>query len=265
MRAQLQTAGRRLAPRWAAARARRYEMACREAAGLPLLAGRVIDRNGDRVIDGPCAGLRYPADRLREVDVPVAKLVGSYERQLHGSLAAAIDAGRTPFVDIGCAEGYYAVGLALRRADLEVHAYDHAKSARSFCADLAALNGCGDRVHVHRHCDARQLRALTLDRALVLADVEGAEFELFSEEVVALLARAAVIVELHRPVEDPAVTGLIERFAPSHTAERVDAAPPQPELIGALSFLTPSERAAATNEWRAAPDQTWLVLDPRHA
>jgi hypothetical protein len=189
--------------------------------------------------------------------------VGSYERRLHEPLAAAIDAGRGPFVDIGCAEGYYAVGLALRRGDLEVHAYDHARSARSFCANLAALNGCDDRVHVHRHCDARRLRTLPLREALVLADVEGAEFALFSGELVALLAAALVIIELHRPLGDPAVAALLQRFARSHHAETVPVTQPDPEEIGALSFLTARERVLATSEWRGQAGQTWLVLYPR--
>ena len=262
MHQQLQAAGRRLAPTWAAARARRYERALREAAGMPQLARRVIERIGDQVIDGPCAGLRYPTEYLPEVDAPVAKLVGSYERQLHEPLARAIDSGRSPFIDIGCADGYYAVGLALRRRDLAVHAYDHARSARSTCAVMAAVNECADRVSIQGHCNARRLRRLPLAHALVLADIEGAEFDLFSEEVVSLLGGAVVVVELHRPVKDPAAAELLERFTASHNTEIRCECAPDPHAIAALSFLDPDERVTATDEGRGERDQTWLVLTP---
>lgn len=254
--------GRRVAPRWAAARARRYQRGVRQAAGLPELAERVIERVGDRVIDGPCAGLRYPADLLPEVDAPVAKLLGTYERQLHEPLTRAIRAGRGPFIDVGCAEGYYAVGLALTCRGLTVHAYDHARSARSLCGQLAAINGCVEQLELHVHCDQRELRRLPLEHALVLADVEGAEFALFSREVVSLLAGAVVIIELHRPPDDPAVVALLARFLPSHSAERLGAMVPDPDAIPALSFLSGQERAAATSEWRTQ-EQTWLALTPR--
>jgi hypothetical protein len=222
----------------------------------------VIDRLGDRVIDGPCAGLRYPANRLPDIDAPIAKIVGRYERQLHEPLARAIHAGRDPFIDVGCAEGYYAVGLALRRRELTIHAYDHARSARSLCADLAAVNGCSEQLQLHVHCDARQLRRLPLEHALVLADVEGAEFALFSEDTISLLGGAVVIIELHRPPDDPAVAALLARFLPSHSAERLRGIAPDPEAIPALSFLSVDERAAAASEWRTE-EQTWLVLAPR--
>jgi hypothetical protein len=262
-REQVRGVGRRLAPAWAASRARRYERARRQAAGLPELAQRVIDRVGDRVIDGPCTGLRYPADRLPDVDAPVAKLLATYERQLHEPLERAVDSGRSPFIDVGCADGYYAVGLALRHAELEVHAFDLARSARSLCADLAVSNGCADQIRVRGRCDTRQMAKLRLDNALVLADVEGAEFELFSEEMVSLLGGTVVIIELHRPVEDPACAALLERFLSSHGAQALAEHAPDPDAIPALSFLDPDERVAATSEWRAQSEQTWLVLTPR--
>lgn len=263
MQQHLQSVGRRLAPTWAAGRARRYEAQRRQAAGLPALAERVVRQVGDRVLDGPCAGLRYPRECLREVDVPIAKLVGTYERQLHEPLAQAVDAGRGPFVDIGCADGYYAVGLALRRAQLDVRAFDLAGTARSLCAALAECNGCADRVTIAKRCDERSMRGLALDDALVLADIEGAEFALFAGEMLSLLRGALVIIELHRPIDDPASQALRRRFARTHDEDVLSGDVPDGDAIGVLSFLSSAERATAISEWRGQRDQRWLVLTPR--
>jgi hypothetical protein len=232
-------------------------------AGIPDLARRVMDRVGDRVMDGPCAGLRFPADRLPEIDAPVAKLVGDYERQLHGPVTSALDSGRSPFVDVGCAEGYYAIGLALRHRHLLIHAYDLAPSARSLCRDLATFNGCIDRVEIGRRCGVRQLRRVSLANAFVLVDIEGAEFAFFSAQMVALMREAMVIIELHRPPDDPAVVALRERFRRSHRVDDVSSEPSDAAFGPALSFLAPDERMAAMSEWRAGMEQTWLVLTPR--
>ncbi len=263
VRDQMQTLGRRFAPAWAATRARRYEQARRHASGVPALAARVIEQIGNRVIDGPCVGLRYPTDRLDEIDAPVAKLLGIYEQQLHSPLTAAIEAGRRVFVDVGCAEGYYAVGLALDSGDLQVYAYDLARSARAFCGDLAGSNGCADRVRVGGRCDVGQLRGLPLDNAFLLADIEGAEFDFFSSDVVELLSHTIVIVELHRSPDDPLAIGMIDRFAPSHGLQQLRGIKPDPDAVSVLSFLDSDERIAAISEWRSQSEQTWLVFTPR--
>src|SRR6478672_6897407 len=62
---------------------------------------------------GPFKGMKYPGvNSVGSALIP--KLLGSYERELH-PLIDSICAGQyDQVVDIGCAEGYYAVGLAMR-------------------------------------------------------------------------------------------------------------------------------------------------------
>ena len=48
----------------------------------------------------------------------------------------------------GCAEGYYAVGMARLAPEITVYAYDIEERARIACADLAQRNGVADRVIV---------------------------------------------------------------------------------------------------------------------
>src|SRR5438105_426555 len=66
------------------------------------------------VLDGPFRGLRYPsASSLHSGLLP--KLLGTYEAELHGPIEHLLKS-RTygAVVDVGAAEGYYAVGFALR-------------------------------------------------------------------------------------------------------------------------------------------------------
>src|SRR3954471_21407829 len=61
------------------------------------------------VLNGPFAGLVYPS-----VDASLAslfaKLLGSYEREIHPVVEKICTAEYTDIVNVGCAEGYYAVG-----------------------------------------------------------------------------------------------------------------------------------------------------------
>jgi hypothetical protein len=97
-----------------AERARDYERALRESEGLTELARRFVDNQGTTVLHGPFAGLMYPRDLLlAQADAPIAKLLGTYEQELHPVFEEVIAKQPRTIIDIGAAEGYYAVGLAL--------------------------------------------------------------------------------------------------------------------------------------------------------
>ncbi len=77
-------------------------------------------------------------------------------------------------VDIGAAEGYYAVGLARRLPRCRIVAFDIDPIARKMCRRLAKLNGVRDRVEVRGECDTTYLWTLP-PHSFVLSDCEGAE------------------------------------------------------------------------------------------
>src|SRR5947207_8629242 len=71
---------------------------------------------------GPFAGMRYVAPATGRTILP--KLLGSYETELHSIVEQVIAADHRVVINIGCAEGYYAVGLALRLPNSRVYAFD---------------------------------------------------------------------------------------------------------------------------------------------
>ena len=69
---------------------------------------------------GPFAKMKYSFESHGSSIVP--KLVGSYEAPLESWIEEAIKNGYNRIIDIGCAEGYYAVGLAFREASPIIYA-----------------------------------------------------------------------------------------------------------------------------------------------
>jgi protein-L-isoaspartate O-methyltransferase len=53
-----------------------------------------------------------------------AKLLGAYEHSLHDVLLKPVSRQPDPIINVGCAEGYYAVGLARLLPDATVYAFD---------------------------------------------------------------------------------------------------------------------------------------------
>src|SRR5262245_41340678 len=68
---------------------------------------------------GPFAGMVYP-DHAAVGSTLYPKLLGSYERELHQTVDDIVRLGYDTVVDIGAAEGYYAVGLAMKMPGTQV-------------------------------------------------------------------------------------------------------------------------------------------------
>ena len=88
------------------------------------------------------------------------KLVGSYEAELVAVIGAVVAAHPPVVVDLGAAEGYYAVGLARALPNAEVHAFELDEQARRACQRLADLNGV--TVHLHGAASASALASVPL-------------------------------------------------------------------------------------------------------
>jgi hypothetical protein len=170
---------------------------------LPVGRQRRLDQAVDavcadlRVKHGVFAGMRYPELAACGSSLP-PKLLGSYERELQPTLDALCREAYTDIVNVGCGEGYYAVGLALRIPTAEVHAFDIDDEAIRLSRAMATLNGVQDRVHVAQRFDEQALRGIRFTgRGLILADCEGCERDVFTAGVLDVLAGLDLVIEVH--------------------------------------------------------------------
>jgi hypothetical protein len=253
--------GHRLAPAHMADRIRRYERHVRRRDGVTDIAARLLDGGPPVVQRGLFAGMRYPTDRLADIDVPTAKLLGVYEQEIATVFEDAIERDTRTFVDVGCADGYFAVGMPFVAPRLTTHAFDIARSARALCASVAAINDVTARVKIKDKFSTASLDGLDMQGALMLCDIEGAESTLFDGRLVSRLRHTFVAIEVHEHV----VPGLSERlcsaFTATHIHRTVRQAEHRLEEFADLP-LTPTEITIALRENRPS-SLHWLVFDPR--
>jgi Ribosomal protein L11 methyltransferase (PrmA) len=234
----------------------------KQARALELvgLARCLADALRSRIQTGPFSGVRLDVDALPVHVAP--KFLGTYEDELHGCIEMAISRRPQLVLNVGCAEGYYAVGLATRLPDTIVYAFDADPKARRATVRNASLNGVAAQARVSGVVHARELETLLrLGRALVVMDCEGAEFELLDPKAAPSLARADIIVELH-PHRCPAIEEkLTARFRSTHAVERIAQTSTQLKLtharLPAIFHASDSHRAA---DERRTPDVSWLCL-----
>lgn len=171
------------------------------------------------VLNGPFKGMRYPS--LKACGSALfPKLIGSYERELENVIGYIINQPYDSIVDIGCAEGYYAIGLGRRMSGARIFAYDTSKAARELCGQMAELNGV--KITLGGLCDKNTLMGLDLGgRALILADCEGYENSLFDRASVACLRRHDFLIESHDFIDIRTTRRLMSVFGETHAVETV--------------------------------------------
>jgi hypothetical protein len=254
MRRLLARAAWRVVPDLMADRAHRYQHSLYEHWGLNAISDRVASDHGDRVLRGPFAGMRYPARRIGSLQ----KRIGAYELELHSWLEQALERRPARFIDIGAADGFYAVGIA--RRGVPVVAFEMARSARAEMLELARLNGV--QLIPRGRATAAELERLDFTDALVLSDCEGAEVDVFAPAVIDRMRSATVIVEVHESRRPGAGTVLRERFAATHDIDIVEPAQRDAAAFPELVPFDPATRRRVLGEGRA--DATpWFRMTPR--
>ena len=222
------------------------------------IVGAVRAGHGSVVQRGPFKGMHY----LRQVswgDDLAPKLLGCYEAELHGPFEQLLQQRYERVINVGCAEGYYAVGLAMRLPSAQVWAFDIDAHAQYLCRRLAARNGVGSRVHVGGDCGPALLNQLTAGdgRALLVVDCEGCEPAVLRPDLVPGLDHTDMVVELHDFLDPTISTTIIGRF-PGHELTLVNSMEHDPARY-APPWLSAEDRVDAVSEHRPAGMQ-WAVL-----
>lgn len=174
-----------------------------------------------KVLQGPFEGLQYPHIDITEATL-VPKIAGSYESQLNSIVERIIEKGYSDIIDVGCAEGYYAVGFARRMPATTIHAFDINKKDLEFCALMATKNDVSN-ISFNSFCSPRTLLDfVSTGRTLVFCDAEGYELELFTPEVISKLRNTDFLIELHDTVNPQLSSILKSRFINTHCIEIVN-------------------------------------------
>lgn len=223
-----------------------------------LIVNTYRNHHGRVVFGGPFAGMRY---HQATEGATAPRLIGCYEAELHPTLHALPEAGYQRIIDIGCAEGYYAVGLARLLPGCTVQAHDISETAQAACRALATENGV--HVEVAGLFDPAELTLPVRAKTLVFCDTEGAEAQLLDPVRAPALREVDLIVEVHECFKPGLVKLMQERFEATHDIEWLWQSPnAQRELPDWVARLSHLDQILCTWEWRAGPTP-WAVMRRR--
>ncbi len=251
---------------------------------IRYLENLVRGQTGGRVGQGPFAGMHYINHAVGSAFIP--KLLGIYERELSACIEKACAMHFPLIVDIGAAEGYYAVGLARRNPNARIVAFEMEKKGRAALREMAGLNGIAveeirndpllraascfrAQLEVQGKCEFENLQAVlkSAERALVVCDVEGYEDALLVPEKIPALGRANLLVEMHDFCCPGITERITQRFAATHDIERIWQKPRSRDEFPFRTFYTRLLPKIyidwAVSEWR--PERmSWLWMRSRN-
>lgn len=172
---------------------------------------------GGEVQSGPFRGMKYVRGAVGGSHLP--KLVGCYEKEIVAAIDAIQRLEPACLIDIGAAEGYYAVGMAMLMPRCRVISYERNETGRQLHAELAELNGVADRNDIRGDCGAPQIREALAEcdgTPVIICDVEAYEEVLLDPAEVPALTGAAILVEVHENLRPGLRQLLRDRFAATH-------------------------------------------------
>lgn len=228
----------------------------------------LLELHQGRIAYGPFKGMEIQVEQVSWGDGDLsAKILGVYEKCVLDKIAELGETIEGPFIDIGAADGYYVIGAVKAGLFREAHAFEIDPRGREAILCNADVNGVSDKIFSHAEADLAQLQSLITSHsnALVLIDIEGAEFDLLDVEMFEALRKCTIIVESHpRSIEEGNVyeQKMLERAAKHFTIEKLKGNFVSPNEFDELDGFSDFERLMAFSEGRAWAGY-WFLMTPR--
>ena len=225
------------------------------------LLGKIRNPNNE-VLSGPFKGMEMPS--LKSLGSShFARMLGCYEKELHpyirGLSSTEIDLG----IDIGAAEGYYAVGLALMFPEATIVAADTNTKTHKVIKEAAKANGVSDRISLVTEMDSQLLSTYQPQKkGLIVCDCEGAEYEILQSPFLEKAQQFHFIIETHNYHKAGVHEELERRLTSTHELQSID---PEERSSGDFPCDVPGSTFAklfAMREWRFEGN-AWLLADPK--
>lgn len=210
---------------------------------------KLSDNSNYQVLDGVFKGLQYHSLDITESAL-VPKIIGSYEYQLQPLFNKIIQTKYTDIIDVGSAEGYYAVGLAKKMPKTTIHCFDINEKDIEFSKQMAKINNVTNMTW-NAFCDEKTLITFPYrGKTLIISDCEGYELELFTKTVIDKCRHADFLIELH-DICNPVISGeILSRFQYTHNFSIVNNKDVDYSQLKILEKMTQSERDFALCEHR---------------
>ena len=194
-----------------------------------------------------------------------AKLLGTYEAELHDVVCKIVASNPKVIVNVGAGDGYYVCGFAASLPGCEIIAFEADALSREACARNLAINHLESSAVIRGIATADDLKEpLRSEHPCLVVDCEGGEVDLLDLEKLPELSSATILVEVHDFVRPEIGATILGRLAKSHKVQRINQSLRPVPVPGLPSWLAPWNRFLQ-DERRGVAENYWLFFTPTKA
>ena len=236
-----------------------------------IASGMVRYASRNTVVAGPFKGMTLKLSPISSRNL-LGYILGSQEIEVRNAVEEIVARRYETILNVGAADGYYAVGLAKRSPQSHIVAFEALPELHPVIKEALVGNNIARNVEVAGKCEPVDFQKRLTEsngKPLVFMDIEGGEVGLLDPAATPALAVADIFVETH----DSYVTGctdlLKSRFAATHTIDEYVARPRTiadypTNFLPTLPKMFPSLAVALMDERREGV-QKWLYLKSKAA
>tara|TARA_B100001093_G_C26695947_1_gene956901 strand:- start:401 stop:1123 length:723 start_codon:yes stop_codon:yes gene_type:complete len=213
---------------------------------------------GKLINEGPFKGMQYINKASCSAIAP--KILGTYEIEIQPIIQELIKSeSYQQIVNIGAADGYYAVGLATQKKNCPIIAYEASHKARELLQQLSEVNHVSETLSIKGICDKKSLDGKIKPNTFFLIDIEGFESELFEDKLVSQLADSTLLIETHTFQGESTQKLLSRKFQKTHQISLISRQKRPVKSFPSKRFIS----RYLQNEHRRDPNNAWIFLTPK--
>jgi len=232
------------------------------------LAAEFVQKYGHKVRHGHLTGTSlWEGDSRGNTDMP-SMILGFYEKEVLNTIIEN-KSEYTCFVNIGSADGYYSVGLLKNNFFEHAICFEISEHLREVTLDIAQKNDISKNLIVHGKATDNFTKVITneglvLSDCLILCDIEGGEFDIFTSQNLYKLRHSFIIIEIHDFLVENGhekYETLLDRCAPYFTIQEICTGSRDLSLFNEINLLPDTDRWLLCSEGRMQ-SMRWIVLKP---
>ncbi len=171
-------------------------------------------------------------------------------------------------INLGAADGYYPIGMLMHNMVKHAYCFEENPLGKKYINENAKLNNINKGISIYGRADEQFYKQLpentTKENNLILCDIEGGEFDVFTPDIIQTFNQSTFIIEIHDFKFDDGTMkrqALIEKFN-DFDVELILSKPKQWSDIPEITSLNDNDRALVCSEGRRVLGE-WLLATPR--
>ena len=228
-----------------------------------ILSSKISKIYNNTVQQGPFKGMVMNEDQFWGQGDSSSKILGLYEKEIQDLIVSIQkDKEYSTFVDIGGADGFFAIGSLVNNLFKKCEVFEISKKGRISIQKNSKQNNVYDSIRIHDKASKASLTKIdNINNSLILCDIEGGEYELFDEKLIKKIYPSDIIIEIHKNKENSLVN-FEKRFTKIYSITKITQEPRSLKNFKELENINDNNRALITSEGRSYV-QEWWHLSPK--